>query len=296
MHKIKFQKYKYKFKLNLKLPNLSHLSKDLQKAFRKLDLRAILKFEPALVTSRNATLLVTKLNLFNIAERMNQGIEKGGWHKLEELWKSIGGNPKKLQLAIQMGKKVHDKHHHKFEGYEGFDFEGSNFDEFEGFDYFEGYDCFEGYDLNAFDNYISDSYESEMFDSYVGLADNGLPVVAGGAAAASYPTVQKILDVIKSLGIKVDDVKGLFTKKAEKEVQNSIKEKIETNPEAALKELQSGEPEFKVSSKTNKQIEGNLSDIGGADGKHTPLTDNKNIMLAGAAAVLIVVILATQKK
>ena len=260
---------KHRFKIRLPKIDLSHLGKDIQKAFKQLDSHIFLKFEPATTLSRNATLLVTKLNLFNVAERMDQAIKKGGWKDLEKFWSSIGGNPKKFELAIQMGKKVHDKHHHKFEGWEGFEqYEGNDFD--------------------------------EAFNSYVGLADNdGGATAATAATVASVPTIMKILDIIKKLGIKVDDVKGLFGKKAQSEIQKTIADKITANPEKALAELQSGEPNYNVSDSTAKEINNSVKDVHsavkGGDLRET-VHDNKNIMLAGAAAVLIVVILATRKK
>ena len=71
----------FKFKIKFPKIDFGKFGKDIQQALKKIDSHLLLKFEPGTITMRNSLLLVTKLNLFNIAERMNQGIQKGAWGK-----------------------------------------------------------------------------------------------------------------------------------------------------------------------------------------------------------------------
>ena len=81
----------------------------------------LMKYEPAIATSRNCTLLLIKVNLFRIANKLNEARKKGKAEDLYKLWEKIGGNTNKLKTAIDQGLKVEFKHHpnaHKFEGFD----------------------------------------------------------------------------------------------------------------------------------------------------------------------------------
>lgn len=63
------------------------------------------KFNPATAPARNAFLLIVKLNVFNLARRLNKLIQKQP-SKLKAFWEKIGGNYSSLLRNIQIGAKV----------------------------------------------------------------------------------------------------------------------------------------------------------------------------------------------
>lgn len=67
----------------------------------------IAKFAPPLVAARNATLLVIKLNLFGLKNKLKTAPE-GAQKNLQNFWKKIGGNLNKLSTAINSGKHNFD--------------------------------------------------------------------------------------------------------------------------------------------------------------------------------------------
>jgi len=67
----------------------------------------IAKFAPPLVAARNATLLVIKLNLFGIKNKIKSGPESFQ-QKLRNTWEKLGGNVNKLSTAINSGKHSFD--------------------------------------------------------------------------------------------------------------------------------------------------------------------------------------------
>lgn len=67
--------------------------------------RIAVKFNPATAPARNAFLLIVKLNVFNLARRLNKLIQKQP-SKLQAFWEKIGGNYESLVRNINIGAKV----------------------------------------------------------------------------------------------------------------------------------------------------------------------------------------------
>ena len=66
--------------------------------------KLLLKFNPATTPARNAFLLLVKLNIFNIARRLYQ-LQKKNPARLKQFWENIGGDYRKLSIAIGVGAK-----------------------------------------------------------------------------------------------------------------------------------------------------------------------------------------------
>jgi hypothetical protein len=67
--------------------------------------RIMLKFAPATVASRNAFLLLVKINAFNLGRRLYKLISAGHSQKLKSFWEKVGGNYKSLVKNIAEGAK-----------------------------------------------------------------------------------------------------------------------------------------------------------------------------------------------
>jgi hypothetical protein len=70
--------------------------------------RLLLKFNPATVPARNAFLLLVKLNVFNLASRLNLLIQKDP-NKLKNFWEKIGGTWTNLVRNIGIGAKKRER-------------------------------------------------------------------------------------------------------------------------------------------------------------------------------------------
>jgi len=141
----------------------------------------ILKYYPLTSVSRNATLLLIKINFAGIAAALKKARDnKGHWDKLTLFWRDIGGNPNKLSTAITEGYKVDLKHRKNFDGAEEYP------------------------DLIEYD---FDTYDGE------GVPDSAEPVTTSGAAATAVPVITKILALLKNMGITPDSVINAMSKK-----------------------------------------------------------------------------------
>jgi hypothetical protein len=70
--------------------------------------KLLLKFNPATVPARNAFLLLVKLNVFNLASRLNLLIQKDP-NKLKKFWENIGGTWTNLVRNINIGAKKRER-------------------------------------------------------------------------------------------------------------------------------------------------------------------------------------------
>lgn len=70
--------------------------------------KLLLKFNPATVPARNAFLLLVKLNVFNLASRLNLLIQKDP-NKLKKFWEGIGGTWTNLVRNINIGAKKRER-------------------------------------------------------------------------------------------------------------------------------------------------------------------------------------------
>jgi hypothetical protein len=70
--------------------------------------KLLLKFNPATVPARNAFLLLVKLNVFNLATRLNLLIQKDP-NKLKKFWENIGGTWTNLVRNIGIGAKKRER-------------------------------------------------------------------------------------------------------------------------------------------------------------------------------------------
>ena len=70
--------------------------------------KLLLKFNPATVPARNAFLLLVKLNVFNLASRLNLLIQKDP-NKLKKFWENIGGTWTNLVRNIGIGAKKRER-------------------------------------------------------------------------------------------------------------------------------------------------------------------------------------------
>jgi hypothetical protein len=70
--------------------------------------KLLLKFNPATVPARNAFLLLVKLNVFNLASRLNLLIQKDP-NKLKNFWEKIGGTWTNLVRNIGIGAKKRER-------------------------------------------------------------------------------------------------------------------------------------------------------------------------------------------
>jgi hypothetical protein len=70
--------------------------------------KLLLKFNPATVPARNAFLLLVKLNVFNLASRLNLLIQKNP-NKLKKFWENIGGTWTNLVRNIGIGDKKRER-------------------------------------------------------------------------------------------------------------------------------------------------------------------------------------------
>lgn len=128
--------------------------------------------------SRNAFLLLLKMNLFKLASNIYKKVGKdpGRRKKLDDKWRSLGGNPKQLWKDIMRGVKVYNKHH-KSKQLAGI-----------------------GYIENA---YGWDSSVKAIHVDGVGV----VPVAAGGAIAAAAAVIAALKPLLNSFGVSTDNIK-----------------------------------------------------------------------------------------
>jgi len=105
-----------------KLKKLQHKAEDKLQNTLKAGKRTALKY--SLYTSRNAFLLLTKGNVFNLGVAMWKHAAKDqnseGWKKLSRKWKDLGGNPKNLLQSIKNGVSTHNKLHKQSQHVSGY--------------------------------------------------------------------------------------------------------------------------------------------------------------------------------
>lgn len=66
--------------------------------------KLLIKFNPATITARNSFLLLLKLNVFNLSRKLYK-VQRKDPKKLKQFWEKIGGDYRKLALAIGQGAK-----------------------------------------------------------------------------------------------------------------------------------------------------------------------------------------------
>jgi hypothetical protein len=66
--------------------------------------KVVVKYSPPTLASRNAFLLLVKLNVFKLANNLNQALRQNP-NELERFWTKIGGNFQSLKKNIQIGNK-----------------------------------------------------------------------------------------------------------------------------------------------------------------------------------------------
>lgn len=117
------KKYNYKIDKNMSLIAISGIGRRKSKAERKEQKKKIInrvknkikqggklyvKLNPATVTGRNAFLLLVKLNVFNLAGRLNKLISINE-PKLKKFWSNIGGDYSTLLKNIKLGARKKPK-------------------------------------------------------------------------------------------------------------------------------------------------------------------------------------------
>lgn len=189
--------------------------------------KLFMKYNPAVATSRNALLLLTKLNAFGLANTMYHAASKKNsksWKELSKFWDKMGGKPDVLYHAIKQGMRVEYKHHK------------------------------------------NQHATSEAVFSFDGMPDNFDPFgAAASAAAAAAPLIAKITDLLKQYGIDPKDVldklKGLG-KKGFDELVNKHKDDIASAKEGDTVELKA--PDFgDIEKATEKQMKNENKAEGG---------------------------------
>jgi hypothetical protein len=79
-------------------------AKRIREAIKKRK-KILVKFNPVGAAGRNAFLLIVKLNVFNLARRLNTLIQKNP-NKLKSFWEKIGGNFNNLLNNVRIGAKL----------------------------------------------------------------------------------------------------------------------------------------------------------------------------------------------
>ena len=79
-------------------------AKRIKEAIKKRK-KILVKFNPVGAAGRNAFLLIVKLNVFNLARRLNALIQKNP-NKLKSFWEKIGGNFNNLLRNVMIGAKL----------------------------------------------------------------------------------------------------------------------------------------------------------------------------------------------
>lgn len=79
-------------------------AKRIREALKKRK-KILVKFNPVGAAGRNAFLLIVKLNIFNLARRLNALIQKNP-NKLKSFWEKIGGNFNNLLNNVRIGAKL----------------------------------------------------------------------------------------------------------------------------------------------------------------------------------------------
>jgi hypothetical protein len=79
-------------------------AKRIKEAIKKRK-KILVKFNPVGAAGRNAFLLIVKLNVFNLARRLNALIQKNP-NKLKSFWEKIGGNFNNLLNNVRIGAKL----------------------------------------------------------------------------------------------------------------------------------------------------------------------------------------------
>lgn len=171
------------------------------------------KYFPLTAVSRNATLLLIKINFAGLANKYYRAakIRKSkAWQKIEHTWEDLGGNKDTLYNAVKQGMRVEYKHHpnrHK-EKRPVWKYDGDVIEEF---------------------------YEADNFE----------PVSTSAAAASASPIILKFAKILKESGIVEQIAKGL--KSPEKQIQETGQEFLQ---KAAKEHVKRG---GKVTIKNGKQ-------------------------------------------
>jgi hypothetical protein len=211
--------------------------------------KLLVKYFPAMVGSRNATLLLTKLNAGGLAVLMYRAAKDKNsyqWKKLAELWRKVGGNENVLMHAIKQGMRVEYKHH-----------PNSHAEKSAVFNFDENYECLE-------------------------------PVTTGTAAATAAPLIVKIMALLSKIGLKPEDIQKVskalapYAKKGINEMLANKKNKKTTEADGT----ESVELEAANLPNVEKDIQ-NTSSYKSEGYKEKK--DNSILLLAGVAVAVLLV-------
>lgn len=195
--------------------------------------------------SRNAFLLLVKLNTFHLATKMWQKAARdknsANWKKLAAKWEQLGGKADKLYREIQRGVNTYNKLHKakkKISGYDDPMVMGYN-EYVSGIEYIDGIDESVGEVTDMIGAYSDNMSVGEILcfvhDNHhhrmrrIGVAP---AAAAAGVIAAAAPIIKALANVLKSFGIntkKADDTAAADTEKMADEYN-----KGEANPDGSV--------------------------------------------------------------
>jgi hypothetical protein len=178
---------------------LQNVKKGAQNTVKKLTpgKKTFLKY--SLSTSRNAYLVLLKLNVFGMATKIWLGGAKTNgpkWQALSQKWVSLGGNPKNLLQSVKNGVATHNKLHKKkqISGYHG---------DFTRYDntaagYIGGVD-----DVMTGIEYMETMHGITYNDNISGVEDNVIGAAPAAAAiiAAAGPVLLALKGILQAFGV-----------------------------------------------------------------------------------------------
>lgn len=231
--------------IKIKAPKiLKKVENTVKKDLKKVKLPHI-KIQPGkllmkvgMAPSRNAFLLLVKINAFDIAYNFFKHAQTTtGRDKIKKLWEKVGGKWKNLQKDINQGFRVYLKHH------------GKKMD--------AGWHTISGYDMGG----------------YMGIvgADDA---AEGGALAAAMPVIKVFLDLFKQLGIstqKIQTKEGASVKTLSINHNNSDKGSHEDGTETTLQLGHDGKQHLTVHSFQGNKEESDDSSADDGDSDNMPM-------------------------
>jgi hypothetical protein len=258
---------KLKARINQKIKQVKG---NVNKAFDKTK-NVLIRYNPSRVTQRNATLAAIRLNVAGLAMKLYRAGKTRSsktWQETEKKWEQLGGKKDNLYSALQQGVRVEYKNHPNRHAEK------------------EPVFNFLGEDVSIY---------ADMADQFIDLGyDTGEPVSAGAIALAALPVIAALLDVLKKNGIDTsEDDKTLqaMADKAAEDLAQAEANKLAAEGKEAPDEIDitGKKPEIGEEEETN--VLPNFTKT--AKKKEA----DKNLLLYGAGAVLIIVViyLATKK-
>ncbi len=175
--------------------NTANLGKEIKKIQP-----GVLLLKVSMAPSRNAFLLLVKVNLFDIAYNLYKHAQTPpGLQKIRSLWEKVGGEWAVLKNNINEGWRVYKKNHPNNVPQGWHDIAGLN--RFKGMSHWEYEDAIAPY-VGNYESYAMAGVDGE--GQYMGVV-----AAAGFAAviAAAMPVIKVFMDLFKSLGININSVK-----------------------------------------------------------------------------------------